>query len=328
MPDSARLDGYLGGLSAEQAAAWDHDWESDHSGDGSWWQCLLRQSDAAEDPSAEWRRLLAFDATVAHPHPVVVLHTDVTRMIEYAAAGAGSPLKRRGFTFPDDLRAAVVAAAPGAGYAFECLGKATYMAAQYASSGNLLSDAELAAAATGNDGFRGHQLLVLFENLSAHWPQCVPELRRVLGDPLSRAAVHAVDAFIRRWRYHWQDEVRSNPDLTSFDSFVFALHNVYYEVHGGVDVLHQRYGALGTLDALLRAFAGAVVDVYFALTVGLWRATLTLGRFPSATLLAAAAKVFPAEADDLLGVVLVDAPPGWQVRQIGGGRWGHYGVPC
>ena len=149
----------------------------------------------------------------------------------------------------------------------------------------------------------------------------------MLDDRFSLATVRAVDAFVRQWRYHWQDEVRLGSEFTGFDSFVFHLHNVYYEIHGGVDVLHQRHGALGTLDALLSAFAGAVVEVYFALTAAVWRATLTLARFPSATILATAAKVFPAEAAGLLGVVLVDAPPDWRVVQKGGGRWGDYEVP-
>ena len=281
-------------------------------------------------PPDQPRHSFRHPQAVRHPHPVVVLHDDLTRMIEYVANGASSPLHRRGFMFPEDLRAAVVAAAPGAGYAFECLGKAAFMAAEYGSSGSsgsLVRDGELAGAATGGDGFRGHQLLALFENLSGRWPQCVPELRSVLDDRFSLATVEAVDAFVRRWRYHWQDEVRMDPEFTGFDLFVSHLHLVYYEIHGGVDVLHQRHGALGALDALLSAFAGAVVEVYFALTAAIWRATLTLARFPSATILATAAKVFPAEAADLLGVVLIDAPPGWRVVQRGGGRWGDYEVP-
>lgn len=322
MVADAPLDGYLGPLSEEQAAVEEARWAAEEIdwGPPEEWE---EAGDGFLLPPARF----AFDGRLVHPQPVVVLHNDVTRMVEFAAGGVRSPIGRRGFTWPEDFRAVVLASAPSAGYAFECLGKAVLLAAHFATCGSLLETKDLKKAASRRGGgISGQNLLALFATLQREHLKCVPELHATVGDPFTLAAAGLVDAFIARLRYFWVDEVRGAPDFVGFDMHLMELQSVYFsgpERGGGPGGTPAE--AMASLDGLLSAFADALIKIYFALTAGLWRATRPLPYFPSATLLANAAKAFPADAETLLGVVLDDDAPGWQVRSLAArGRWGHF----
>lgn len=205
-----------------------------------------RWSEAVSDfgPVSEWREgrddwlapppRFAFDARLVAPQPVIVLHNDVTRMLEHTAAGLRPSVLRRGFECSEDLRAAVVAAGPPCGYVFECLGKAILMAAHFAARGALLSGRELADAATRpRGGHRGHQLSALFGALRADHPDCVRELDAVLSEPFTSVAASAVDAFVARLRYLWQDEARGVQRPLGFDLLTMSLQTAFREARGG-----------------------------------------------------------------------------------------------
>lgn len=263
------------------------------------------------------------------PQPLVLLHNDVTRMLEHTTAGLRSSILRRGFEPREDLRAAVVAAGPPCGYVFECLGKAILLAAHFVAHGALLSGRELADLATQRDGgYPGHQLSALFGVLQGDHPDCVGELNTVLSEPFTNVAASVVDAFVARLRYLWQDEARGVRKPLDFDKLTMDLQSTYLATRGGESARRPAStgDALAGLDSFLSGFADSLIEIYFALTAGLWHATQPLPYFPSATLLGNAAKAFPARAERLLGVTLADAPPGWRVRALdGGGRWGHFG---
>ena len=321
VPD-APFDGYLGSLSEEQAAVEEARWAADEIDWG-----MPEEWEEGRDGFLLPPARFAFDGRFVRPQPTVVLHNDVTRMLEFAAGGARSPIGRRGFTWPEDFRAVVLASASSAGYAFECLGKAVLLAAHFTTHGSLPETKDLKEAASRQGGrISGHNLLALFATLRREYPTCVAELHAALGDPFTLAAAGLVDAFIARLRYFWVDEVRGAPSFVGFDTYLMELQSVYVSGRvSGSGTGGTAADGMANLDGLLSEFADALIKIYFALTAGLWRATRPLPYFPSATLLANASKAFPAETEFLLGVVLDDDAPGWQVRSLAaGGHWGHF----
>ena len=215
----APFDGYLGSLSEEQAAVEEARWAADEVDWG-----LPEEWKEGQDGVLLPPARFAFDGRLVRPQPTIVLHNDVTRMLEFAAGGARAPIGRRGFTWPEDFRAVVLASAPSAGYAFECLGKAVLLAAHFTMHGSLLETRDLKKAASRPRGrISGHDLLALFATLRSEYPTCVAELHAALGDPFTLAAAGLVDAFIARLRYFWVDEVRGAPSFVGFDTHLMDL---------------------------------------------------------------------------------------------------------
>ncbi|MYI56958.1 MAG: hypothetical protein F4062_08050 [Acidimicrobiia bacterium] len=252
--------------------------------------------------------------------PVLSMHQSTTRMVAAAAAGLVAQ-PSRGYEPP------LQAACPNFGYAFECLGKATLIYHNVAAGSEIPDDEQIKSWASGigrtggatRKAMRGHHVQELVRTVLDQCEGDVPELRRLIEQPFVQQSLAVVTAFHAFLRYDWIRSLRSEEHGIAFDATVFMLQQLHLADMPTDLASYPFEQAEWHNKTFLPRVADALVDVYFALTLGLARTAESLGERSGRLFIEHCVIELPERAEHLLGLNV-----GCRWDEPTRGAWGEY----
>ena len=252
--------------------------------------------------------------------PVVAMHQATTRMVAAAAVGLTSQPSR---SFEPPLQAAC----PNFGYAFESLGKAILIYHSIAATGEVPGDEAIKSWASGTgttDGatrkaMRGHHVHELVRTLLNECERDLPELRRLIEQPFVQQSLSVVTAFHAFVRYDWIRSLRSEKRGIAFDATVFMLQRLHLADMPTNLAPHPFEQAEWHDKTFLPRVADSLVDVYFALTLGLALTAEFLEQQSGRLFIKHCVIELPERAEHLLGL-----NAGYRWGEPSRGAWGEY----
>lgn len=252
----------------------------------------------------------------------------VIRLHEVSMLMIQNAVQYLGTSFRLEFESEIKAAAPGCGYALECLAKLAFILDYYLSNQNVPSDIDIREFADGvyylqgdaRKSMRGHHVDIAIRGLVEHDADTFQELQTLLTQQFHAAVLRNVTAFHAFTRYAWVADLRGGDREVSFDASVFQMQQMH---------LAEQPPALRSVifesqkhheATFLPRVADSLADFALALSLGLHRIFTAAGDTALARIvMQKVVHVFPEQTQERTGA---SGQTEWDAQVSG--SWGSY----